>query len=190
MKKKAAVTYLVSGDGSVSPSEKILERAGRRVRFDTQVDIKAARALKPGQRYVVVAHGTPDGVVMWFRSDATRSARWLWRGMPNPPTGARIYLYSCYAGKELPHTLKHCECFGHTDEVPMPAKHSGDVVVNYLDAVHELMVRSSFDRVSWREELGRTINDALVRELESPSKSFMNVPKLLLLRKSLGYVDE
>ena len=187
-KKKPVVTYLVSGDSTISPGDRILKRSRRNVRYDTQVNRSAATAMKAGSRYVVIAHGNPDGTVMWFRSDSPPASPWLWSPMANPPKKARIYLYSCHAGKELPRFLKSCECFGHTNVVPTLIGGANDVVLRYLNEVPRLMESSTYNAKDWRAHLGRFVNDALVREVQN-STAILAVYKLLMLRKSLGNFD-
>lgn len=188
MKGRPAVTYLVSGDESITESEANLRESGRRVRHDTAVDARAAVAMKRDKRYVVVAHGSGDGTVMWFRSDGDGAKKWLWVGMGSPPKGARIYLYSCQGGKELPQYLKHCECFGHDGDVPMPHGSGKDIVLAYLDTVDRIMTDSNYNRDTWRAILGSWVNDSLADEAENPR--FGNALYLLMLRKSLGYFDD
>jgi hypothetical protein len=180
----------VSGDDNIRPSHENLRRSGRRVRYDTQVDHNAARELKARGRFVVIAHGRSDGTVMWFSSARGTAARWLWVGMKAPPVGARLYLYSCYAGKELPTCLNRCECFGHSDEVPMPTKGTKKVVLRFLDEVDRLIQNHKTKVSSWRATLGAYVNRALVEEAEKADSDFMNSVALLLLRRSLGYTDE
>lgn len=183
------VTYLVSGAEDVKHCIELLRRTGRPVKGDREVDTVASAELKPGKRYVIVAHGASSGRVMWSRSDSCEPLKWLWVGMRQPPKNVRLYLYSCHAGLKLARHLKHCECFGHSDAVPTPNGSADDIVLEYLDKVDEVVRKSRFDREKWRQVLGEFVNNRLVTEVESLSAPF-NVFALLVLRKSLGFSDE
>jgi hypothetical protein len=108
--------------------------------------------------------------------------------MPNPPQGARIYLYACLAGERLARFLRRCEAFGHSDVVPMPLDGAKRVVLRYLDEVDRLM-RGDEPIGNWRKRLGRLVNEAYALEVERPT-GLLNATALLMLRRSLGYVDE
>jgi hypothetical protein len=192
MKRRSIVTYLVSGDQDICPCHELLRRTsryrGRRVRHDAEVSETAADEMISGRSYVVIAHGSKDGTVKWFRSDTGSAARWLWVGMRRPPRGARVYLYSCYAGRKLPHFLRYCECFGHTDVVPMPRGGGKDAVLAFLDQVDRVLRDSPYDAEVWRVRLGAYVNAAFVKAVENPSPLGNALP-LFILRKSLGFVD-
>jgi hypothetical protein len=189
-RNRLPLTYLVSGDENIRPSHTNLRQSGRRVRFDTQVNDKAAIELKARGRFVVVAHGRSDGTVMWFSSSRGTPSRWLWVGMADPPVGSRLYLYSCNAGAKLPSSLTKCECFGHSGDVPMPTGGTRAIVLRYLDEVDRLVQDHQSDIRTWRATLGIFINEALVEEAEKADSNFMNSVALQFLRRSLGYVDE
>src|SRR4051812_30201883 len=112
---KPTIMYLISGDDDIKASFEAVLSSGRRVLHDMEVNVQASAAIRKKRRYVVIAHGSKHGTVQWYRSDTATSARWLWVGMPSPPTGARIYLYSCHAGEQLSAHLQLCQCFGHSD---------------------------------------------------------------------------
>lgn len=184
-----SVLYLVSGAEDIQPSHSNLQRKGRRVKFDCAVSDNAADVLRDGRRYVVVAHGNADGTVKWFNSSRGSALPWLWVNMAGPPKGSRIYLYACRVGRLLPRFLKHCEAFGHSHDVPMPLGAMRDVVLRFLDKVHELMSTKTFDSEGWRTLLAKHVNDELVEEVNRPSGNMMTVPALSMLRRSLGYKD-
>ena len=104
--------------------------------------------------------------------------------MPNPPRGARVYLYSCLAGRLFPRWIRNCEVFGHFDEVPTPAGEIEEVVLSFLGRVDALVAGASFDRVEWRNQLLRYVEKAYVKEAERPS-GILKLPALYILRKSL-----
>jgi hypothetical protein len=189
-RNRLPLTYLVSGDENIRPSQTNLRQSGRRVRYDHQVSDDAAVALRALGRFVVVAHGRSDGTVMWFNSTRGTAARWLWVGMDKPPVRSRVYLYSCNAGEKLSSFLERCECFGHSAEVPMPTAGTRAVVLRYLDEVDRLVQAPGSDVSTWRATLGAYINRALVEEAEKSDGDFMNSVALQLLRRSLGYVDD
>jgi hypothetical protein len=110
--------------------------------------------------------------------------------MENPPVRSRVYLYSCNAGEKLSSFLEHCECFGHSGEVPMPTAGTRGVVLRYLDEVDRLVRDPRSDVTTWRRTLGAYINRALVEEAEKSDSSFMDSVALQLLRRSLGFVDD
>jgi hypothetical protein len=110
--------------------------------------------------------------------------------MEKPPLKSRVYLYSCKAGKKLSTFLEHCECFGHSDDVPMPTAGTRAVVLRYLDEVDRLVRDHRSDVSTWRATLSAYINHALVEEAEKSDGSFMNSVALQLLRRSLGFVDD
>jgi hypothetical protein len=182
--------YLVSGDNDIRPSHENLLRSGRRVRYDTQVDNNAAVELKARGCFVVIAHGRSDGTVMWFSSARGTADRWLWVGMEAPPVGARLYLYSCRVGKELPAYLDLCECFGHWDDVPMPTGITEHAVLRFLDEVDRLIQDHRSDVSCWRATLGAYVNRALVEEAEKADSNYMDSVAFHMLRQSLGYIDE
>lgn len=64
-----------------------------------------------------------------------------------------------------------------------------DVVLAYLNEVHRLMESDTYDAEAWRVRLGRYVNAALRQEASKP-KTIFGFQKLLLLRQSLGNVDE
>jgi hypothetical protein len=178
----------VSGDENIRPSDDVLRRSGRRVRFDNEVRDVAADELRAGGRFVVVAHGRSDGTVLWFCSKRGNASRWLWVGMPNPPQNTRIYLYACLAGIRLPRFLRRCEAFGHSDEIPMPTGGAQEVVLRYFDEVDRLM-RHNEAITDWRVVLGLYVNEAYAEEVERPT-GLLSAAALLMLRRSLGYFDE
>ncbi len=180
--------YLVSGDENIRPSDDNLRRTGRRVRFDDDVDDDAAVELREGKAFVVLAHGQANGTIKWFKSSRGSSARWLWVGMPRPPRRARLYLYSCHAGRRLPHFLKHCEAFGHVDVVPMPVGEARDAVLGFLTQVDWLVSDTPFDFDEWRGHLAEYVNRKYAAEVENPT-GISIAGSLLVLRRSLGYDD-
>lgn len=182
------VPYLVSGDENIYPAHTNLKRSGRPVRHDTQVADNAADTIKTGRRFVVIAHGNAAGTISWFNSDRGTTAPWLWVGMPDPPSGGRVYLYACSAGERLRRFLTKCECFGHSTPVPMPTGGTEDVVLRYLDEVDRLMLQSEMDYATWRERLGRFVNREYAVEVLNRTGA-LNAAAWALLRESLGYVD-
>jgi hypothetical protein len=189
VRRRHDVTYLVSGDHDIRPCDVILRKSGRRVRHDREVDRTASREIRPGKKYVVVAHGNADGTIMWCRSEEGVSAKWLWVGMSSPPRGARLYLYSCRVGRVLPRYLKQCECFGHLDVVPMPVATKNDVVLAYLDQVDQLMNQPAFGVEDWRQRLTAYVNREYVNAILK-SAPLASVLPLIQLRRSLGYRDD
>lgn len=179
-------TYLVSGDEDIRPSHENLRRKGKRVRFDTQIHEEPSRAIKSGRRYIVIAHGNSSGTVKLFRTDWNESRRWLYVGMGQPPSGARIYLYSCHAGRKLPRFLRNCLALGHVDVVPTPVGGAAKVVLRFLNRV-EQSIKGDFDASQCREELGRFVNSALIKALDGGD--ILDVPTLVMLRRSLGNPD-
>lgn len=186
---KGRPIYLVSGDSNIRPSDENIRKTGRRVRFDREVNIRAAVELKPGGRFVVVAHGRSDGTIMWFRSDRGTADRWLWVGMTKPPRAVRLYLYACHAGKQLPRQLKHCECFGHVDKVPTPTDGQKHRVLEFLDEVDRLVRDPTLTVEDWRLQLRKFVDDAVVKETENPT-DWRDALTLQYLRRSLGYADD
>lgn len=164
-RKSSGPTYLVSGDDNIKPSHKVLRKTGRRVQYDNEVGA-AAQSMRARRRYVVVAHGRRDGTVMWYRSEEAKALRWLWVAMESPPREARIYLYACEAGRRLPRSLKHCECFGHVGVVPMPVGASQMVVLRFLTWVDELMQKGEFSVDGWRKSLKSRVAKAWAAEVE------------------------
>lgn len=163
-----------------------IRRTGRRVQHGVEVDGDASVALKAGKRYVVVAHGIEKGTtVLWFRDDWKKARRWLFVGMKTPPKDTRVYLYCCYAGKKLPHFLKGCEVFGHTDTVPTPIGPSRDIVLAFFGEVEKLL-KTDFDHDTWRAALGDYVNRLYAAEVQNPT-SIWGAPVLAILRKSLGF---
>ena len=183
-----SITYLVSGDDNIRPTDAVLRRSGRRVRSDDEVGPVAAMELRVGGRFVVVAHGRADGTVLWHSAKTGVSVRWLWVGMSNPPHDARVYLYACLAGRRLPRFLKRCDVFGHSDVVPMPTGGAQEVVLLYLDEVDSLM-RSDAAIDKWQEMLARYVNQAYAAEVQQPS-GLLKTAALLMLRRSLGFTDD
>lgn len=184
------LTYLVSGDADIRPSDENIRRSGRRVRHGGEVDGDARVALTTGKHFVVVAHGNRKGTaVSWFRDDWKDARRWLYVGMQDPPAGARVYLYCCYAGIALPRYLKKSDVFGHVDVVPTPVGPSRDVVLAFFSQVEALFGEAEFDRERWRKTLGAYVNELYVKEVLSPSATW-TAAVLLMLRKSLGFSDE
>lgn len=178
------ITYLVSGDEDIRPSHENLRRSGRRVRYDDEVDLNAAQALRQRRRYVVVAHGRPDGTILWFNSAAAARVRWLWVGMPDPPTSLRLYLYSCNAGPQLSRFLHDCDCFGHSSTVPMPTDGARVVVLDFLSQVDRLVRSRNFDAATWRSALSAYVNEEWERELENRT-SPLKASALQMLSESL-----
>ena len=189
MKAPKRPVYLVSGDTNIRPADVNLRRSGRKVRYDTKVDIQASRALTPGRPYVVVAHGTRTGIVTLYRSDIGRSRDWLWAGMSTPPRGVRFYLYACYGGLTLPARLKGCECAGHVGEVPMPTLASKREVLRFLGQVDRYMTAATWDSKGVRRALARHVNDRLAAEADKGT-DIGSIAALLVLRRSLGNIDE
>ena len=182
--RRTKPVYLVSADANIKPSDEVLRRTGRRVRYGAEVDKEAAIAMKPGGRFVVVAHGRDDGTVMWLGGDDDRPGRWLWIGMRKPPKESEVYLYSCRAGKKLPRHLKHCKCLGHVDVVPSPLGGRKDVVIGFLDEVDRVM-RISTSPVEWHQGLVAYVDSLYVKAVERSATLGYFLP-LLILRKSLG----
>lgn len=178
------ITYLVSGDDDIKPAHENLRRSGRRVRYSDEVSLDAARALRQRRRYVVVAHGRPDGTILWFNPAADARVPWLWVGMPDPPTSLRLYLYSCNAGPRLSRFLSDCDCFGHSSEVPMPTDGARVVVLAFLSEVDRLVRARTFDPASWRDALSAYVNEEWERELENRT-SPLKASALKLLSESL-----
>src|SRR6266849_10894103 len=98
--------YLISGGDDVAPAAVGLLGRGRQVIHDDAVDDDAHQILRPteqfGRHFVVVAHGTTEGTVRWYKSERATAESWIWVGMANPPEGVRIYLYCCHVGRHLP----------------------------------------------------------------------------------------
>lgn len=178
----------MSGDETIKPSDEVLRRAGRRVRFDNQVDDDAAVELKEGKRFIVVAHGQSNGTVRWYKSSTGNAERWLWVGMERPPKRTRVYLYCCKSGAKLPHFLSGCEVFGHIDVVPMPTGGAQDVVLGFLSVVERLVSSTDFDFALWRAHLARYVNREYAAEVEAP-RGMLRTSALLMLRQSLGNLD-
>jgi hypothetical protein len=158
------------------------------VRSDNEVGAVAAGELNPGGRFVVVAHGRADGTVLWHSSKTGSTVRWLWVGMSDPPRDARIYLYTCFAGRKLSRFLKKCDVFGHCDVVPMPTGGAQGVILLYLDEVDRLM-RSDPATDQWQTILARYVNQAYTAEVQQPT-GLLNTAALLMLRRSLGFSDD
>ena len=186
--RRRRVSYLVSGDEQIRPSHENLRKAGRHVRHDGEVNDDASTELRGGKCFVVIAHGSADGTLRWYKSSRGSSLPWLWVGMPNAPRHVRLYLYSCKAGRKLPRYLKHCEAFGHVDEVPMPTAPVEPIVLGYLAEVDRLVSASDFDQSAWRQALAAYVDRAYVQEVENPT-GMLGSSALLLLRRSLGYPD-
>ncbi len=167
----------------------VLRKSGRYVRHDNDVDELAARILRGRNRFVVVAHGSDDGTIHWFKSDRGTSDRWLWVGMKKPPKNARVHLYACSAGTKLVPSLKQCESFGHSDSVPMPVGRQRHVVLGFLDRADRALRRSTYDVDAWRKELGDYVNQALDVESRKKKNALLNVSLLLKLRRSLANAD-
>lgn len=189
MRRRRRIKYLVSGAGDIYPSHAVLLKSGRHVRHDNDVDPSAARALRGASSFVVVAHGSDDGTVHWFRSDRGTSERWLWVGMKRPPKRARVHLYACWAGGKLVPFLTGCESFGHSDSVPMPIGRQRHVVLRFLDRADEALRRSRYEVEAWRKELGDYVNQELVKASRRAKIPLLTMGLLLILRRSLDYVD-
>ncbi len=190
-RRRKVITYLVSGDEDIHPSHENIQRTGRRVRHGRQVDGDARRVLRPGHRFVVVAHGNRAGnTVSWFRDDWDDAQPWLYVGMKQPPRGARIHLYSCFAGKKLPRFLKKSEVFGHKHAVPTPTGPAKAIVLAFFDQVEPLFDLADFDREHWRTTLGEYVNELLVQETANLHQSARSMAVLQILRKSLGYLHD
>jgi hypothetical protein len=181
--------YLVSGEGEIAPALLALQSRKRRVYFDGAVRNEARLTLRHtkrfGGRFVVVAHGRPNGTVRWYKTARAASEDWLWVGMPSPPTGVRIYLYCCYVGRHLPAYLAACEVFGHVGPVPIPSGPDDSLVLDFLDQVDRLVRTRRFDRISWRRRLVEYLEGAFTDEVETPT-SLLGAATLRLIIKSLG----
>jgi hypothetical protein len=182
------VRYVVSGGNEFTDAVERLKNSGRQLRHDLEVADQAADEIPPLDRVVMVAHGDAAGTV-YLSKTGIGERRWLWVGMGQAPTDARIYLYACYAGRKLPTYLTACEVFGHTSKVPIPDGDGSGVVLLYLEQVDRLMNEEKFDRESWRKELGRFVNEQIVMGDENGTwldGSFLSPIYLHLLRQSLG----
>jgi hypothetical protein len=165
------ITYYVSGDEDIEPSSDNLRESGRAVVHGEEIDPEVIRAFPEGGRFVVVAHGNEAGTVFCRRGVAEPQSRWLWVGMDPRPALTRVYLYCCKAGPRLSAFLQECECFGHGDSVPMPAGPDADLVLEYLDAVDELMVQDQFEREPWRAQLQAWVAERMERATQDCSET-------------------
>jgi hypothetical protein len=177
-------TYLVSGAPDIAPSHKNLRRRGKVVRYDTEINGNACVAMRHGRRYIVIAHGTQEGVVQLFRTDWNESRRWLYAGMPHPPKGASIYLYACHSGTALPRALRHCVVAGHFEVVPTPVDEARDVVLAFLSKV-EALVASGATAAECRLALEKYVDKQLADAADNAN--IIRFPILHMLRKSLDY---
>ena len=179
------VAYLVSGDRDIEPSGRNLRRAGRRVRDPNVVRDDAAVEMRARRRAIVIAHGSVDGTVSWFKTAWATRRPWLWVGMPRPPGNVRIYLYCCHAGALLRHHLRACEVFGHHDVVPMPVDQARRHVLLFLGEVERLVGGQVFDAGEWRRELLAYVDDLLQHEVDHRT-GMLVAPILVMLRISLA----
>jgi hypothetical protein len=163
-------------------------RAGRRVRHDRDVDPQATIALRSGRSFIVIAHGAANGTVTWFRTDTQQELDWLWVGMPNAPSGARIYLYSCCAGPALTAFLPD-DLLGHEGRVPIPVDNARVAVLAFLLEVERAMSVEDSGPVEWRERLVRYVNRRLAIAQEGRLSDEETVT-LLMLRKSFAFADD
>ena len=179
------ITYFVSGAPDMAPSDQVLRRTGRRVRFGEDGSRGGAALLHRNRRYVVVAHGDESGTVYWSNGEGADDFPWLWVGMNPVPSGSRVYLYCCKAGTRLVRFLRGCECFGHSASVPAPVELAESIVLSYLDEVDRLMRRVEFGRAQWRSELLEFVAERMNREIEYPT-SLLGVSFWLQLSRSLS----
>jgi hypothetical protein len=186
--RRGTVWYLVSGDPTIRPSDQNIRRSGRRVRYDVQVCPQAHRELRAGQRFVVVAHGRADGTVLWCDASGGEPRRWLWAGMAHPPANARVYVYACSAGPRVLRALRRCEALAHSDAVPMPVGNARALVLRYFREVDHLLADRHSSPADWHAHLAEYVNRAYADEVANPS-SILGPGLLLMLRRSLGYVD-
>lgn len=174
----------MTGAGDVLPTHENLRRSGRRVRHGQEVQRSAAEELRSGMKYVVVAHGDDSGTIYWSLHEDEEDSRWLWVGMEQTPSRARIYLYCCNAGPQISRYLKDCECFGHCSPVPAPVDEARDVVLDYFGEVDRLMNEEGFSVGEWRERLSTFVGERLDAELEAPT-SLLGPSFYLALSRSL-----
>ena len=178
--------YLISGETDIAPAVGVLRRRGCRILHDNDVDDDAWATIKPYKSFVVIAHGLRNGTVRWRKSSNTTSINWMWVGMRRPRASVRIYLYCCHVGVKLPRYLKNCEAFGHLAEVPIPSDAGDTAILGFLDEVHKLVRRKTFDAEKWRSELVEYLKEKFVAEVETPTS--LSAPiHLYLLLKSLGH---
>lgn len=177
------VVFVVSGDEEIRETAIMLRGQGNDVIYDDEVKTLAARTLLDGS-YLVVAHGSEDGTVTIARSTRGRS-RWLWVGMPDPPSKCRVYLYSCHAGRRLVPALDECEAFGHVHSVPVARSDNEDCVSRFLAKAAELVADEPYDRVAWQESLCAFLDEELQRaDAEGPIGVFIAIH---VLRRSLNF---
>jgi hypothetical protein len=186
--KKAKTSYIVSGANDIAPSDKVIRRSGRRVLYDTEINQDAKQVLKKDARYVVIAHGSPSGTVSLYRTDWGESRPWLFVSMPHPPTGTRMYLYSCHVGNKLPRSLKKCEVSGPLDVVPMPVGFAKNVVLAFFAEIEKLLLdEPKCEPKKWNEKLSKFVNTQIALETEKENLQTLTI--LAILRRALGYGD-
>lgn len=183
------IYFVISGDADIRPAGEMLKRRGQKVFDDTSVQSDAGRLIRGNKKFLVVAHGSPDGRRVLFHFSASgKTIDWIYHGMKNPPTGPRIYLYCCFAGIAIPRVLKGCETFGHHHEVPMPHGIIADDILEYLAAAAKLMESENFHRETWRRQLLAVAERAYTRAFrrQQMPNVLAQVPALRMLAKSLG----
>ena len=178
--------YLISGETDIAPAAALLRRKARRILNANDVDDDAWATMKPHKSFVVIAHGLKNGTVRWRKTSDTTSFNWMWVGMKRPRVGVRMYLYCCHVGVKLPLYLKNCEAFGHLAEVPIPSDAGDTAILGFLDEVHKLVRRKTFDAKKWKSELVEYLKEKFVAEVKTPTS--LSAPlDLYLLLKSLGH---
>lgn len=180
------VEYLISGGPDLAPSVQAIGNGTRVVVHDDNVNDNASKQLVSGGRYIVIAHGSADGTVHWFKSSRGSSQRWLWVTMPNRPEGARIYLYCCNVGPHLRKALTGCEVLGHVGPVPMPDGSPDDPVLEFLQQVERLASMPAFAPEESAIELLGFASSRFAEEVEFPSESMKAAVIFYQLVKSLS----
>lgn len=165
------ITYLVSGESDIEGSSDHLRATGRTVRHGEEFGSEAFRALVEGGKFVVVAHGDETGTVFYCAGVAEPQTRWLWVGMVPVPARTRVYLYCCKAGPAMSAYLSECECFGHSDVVPIPAGEDVSIALDYLSAVDELMLEEEFGPGDWRKRLRQFVASRLDEALSAATET-------------------
>ena len=188
--RKKSVTYLVSGDDNIHPSHVNLRIARKTVRYGDAVGQHADSELVADGCFVVVAHGNARGTVGWHWPRTAVSSPWLWVGMPRPPRGCALYLYSCMVGPRLVPFLAGCEVLGHSGPVPMPVDNYRSAVIGFLGKVDEVITNPKLSPKDWRKELSRYVNGVLAEEGLKPNSRMDVMAMLLMFRSSMGNVDD
>src|SRR5262245_26124875 len=132
--KSRPVVYLISAAEDIAPAAQALSGQGRRITSTVQSDARIT--LKSRGRFIVIAHGSPNGTVKWH--SASGATDWLWVGMPPLRRKVRLYLYCCHVGRLLPAHLANCEVFGHMDVVPIPQNADDKLILDFIKKIHKL----------------------------------------------------